>query len=185
MSADGGNTGAYLTATANGNAGDTIWFGGIKTDYTYTPATQGGFRFLSVSTNLLHAVAGGTGRELIVEQGGKRYYSPLEGFSTNSSWLNYTAAFLAASDFDTNPWAGNFGVPPDGNHPDFGSSGPPIRFGFLFGNGIDVGTFTNTVGLDTYLVTTSIVPEPEQAAFVVLGLGVMGFLTRRRSRIFG
>ena len=39
--ATGGNPGAYLQATQTFTTGDTIWTGGIKTDYTYVPSVDG------------------------------------------------------------------------------------------------------------------------------------------------
>jgi hypothetical protein len=66
-----------------------------------------------------------------------------------------TASNLTETSFDTNPWAGWSGVLPDGNHPDFGLTGAPIRFGFMFGNTVSGGyaTLSNSFGLDNISLT--------------------------------
>jgi hypothetical protein len=87
----GGNPGAYLSLTETFTTGDTIWTGGIKTDYTYDPATQGALTSLGVQVDLRDPTPGGTAWLLVVSQGGKRYYSvPFNAYSSNSAWASFS-----------------------------------------------------------------------------------------------
>ena len=72
----GGNPGAYLSLSETFTTGDTIWTGGIKTDYTYDPATQGALTSLGIKVDLRDPTFGATRATawlLVVSQGGKRY----------------------------------------------------------------------------------------------------------------
>jgi hypothetical protein len=179
--ATGGNPGAFLQATHTFTTGDKIWTGGIKIDFTYDFAVEGAIQGISVTADLLHPPGGATAWQLVVEQGGQRYYSfPFGAFSQNT-WSTVSASNLAAIDFDTNPWAGNGGILPDGNTPNFGSAAAPLSFGFMFGNRIiGNGTLTNTVGLDNFSVSTTAVPIP--AAFLLFGSALAGLSIFGRSK---
>ena len=183
--ATGGNPGAFLQATHTMTYGDTIWTGGIKTDFSYNTAVDGAIDFLSVTADLLHPSAGATAWQLVIQQEGQRYYSfPFGAFSHNNSWLTATASNLVATDFDTNPWAGNGGIIADGNQPDFGSAAMPLQFGFMFGNGLtSYGTLTNTLGLDNFSVSsTTSSPVPEPATMLLFGTGLAGLVSSRVRR---
>lgn len=153
----GGNPGAFLQTTHTFTSGDTIWTGGIKTDYVYEPAVTGPIAAVSISADAKMFGAGASAWQLVVEQAGKRYFSfPLRAFS--GDWTSVTASDLTAANFDTNPWAGNAGILPDGNRPDFGATAAPLRFGFLVGNRLPgFGTVTASHGIDNF--SLSILPE--------------------------
>jgi hypothetical protein len=182
--ATGGNPGAFLQATHTMTYGDTIWTGGIKTDFSYNTAIDGAIDFLSVTADLLHPSAGATAWQLVIQQEGQRYYSfPFGAFSHNNSWLTAAASNLVATDFDTNPWAGNGGIIADGNQPDFGSAAMPLQFGFMFGNGLSsYGTLTNTLGLDNFSVSTTSSPVPLPPAIFLFGTGLAGLAGIRFKR---
>lgn len=173
----GGNPGAYLQAVDTFTTGDTIWTGGIKNDYSYNPAVDGAIATLSVTADVRQITNNGSSAwQLVVEQSGQRYYSyPWAGFS-GSTWLHVTASDLSATSFSTNPWSGYLGILPSANHPDFGTTGAPIQFGFMFGNRVlGNGTLTNTLGLDNFsVVTTSPVPLP--TAVWLFGSGLLGLI---------
>jgi hypothetical protein len=149
----GGNPGAYLATALTMTYGDTIWTGGIKTDFQYNPASSGAIGTVSVSADVTMFSAGATAWQLVIEQGGKRYYSfPLGAFT--GAWTTVTRVGLTAANFDTNPWAGNPGVLPDGVRPDFGPAALPIKFGFMVGNRLPgPGTATANHGIDNFAVT--------------------------------
>jgi hypothetical protein len=132
--ATGGHPGAFLHATHTFTTGDTILTGGIKANYTYNPMVMGAIASLSVSADVIQFQPGGTAWYLVIEQNGKRYYSFPFGAFYNTAWAKVAAANLTAANFDTNSWAGNAGIPPDGNRPDFSLTAAPLRFGFMFGN---------------------------------------------------
>jgi hypothetical protein len=98
---------------------------------------------------------GSSAWQLVIEQAGQRYYSFPFGVTYAGGWQGVSALNLTEASFDTNPWAGWSGVLPDGNHPDFGPSGAPIRFGFMFGNTVSGGyaTLSNSFGLDNFSLT--------------------------------
>ena len=180
----GGNPGAYLQVAHTFTTGDTIWTGGIKTDYSYNPAADGAIATLSVAADVRQITnIGSSAWQLVVEQSGQRYYSyPLSAFS-GGTWLHVTATDLSATNFDTNPWTGYAGILPSGNHPDFSVAGAPIQLGFMFGNRVlGSGTLTNTLGLDNFSVTTSPVPVP--AAVWLFGSGLLGLIgvARRKAK---
>ena len=180
--ASGGNPGAFLQVTHTFTYGDTIWTGGIKTDYAYTPSTAGAITSLSVSADVKMSPIGSSAWQLVIEQSGQRYYSvPWNSFS-NSTWSTVSSSNLTASNFDTNPWALNAGILPNGNHPNFSSTAAPIEFGFMFGNRVlNGGTYTNTLGLDNFSVNiTSAVPEPEEWIMMLLGFGMVGWQVKRK-----
>jgi uncharacterized protein (DUF736 family) len=160
--ATGGNSGAYLQATHTIVAGDSIFTGGIKTNYTYDPSTEGAINTISVTADVKMLPIGSSSWQLVVEQGGVRYFSfPWNSFS-NDSWAYVSVSALKATNFDTNPLAGRSGVAPDGRYPEFGSSGEPLQFGFAFGNAINRGSgLINSLGVDNFLV--EIAPALESA----------------------
>ena len=159
--AAGGNPGAFLNIVHTVKFGDTIWTGGIKSDYTYNPAVQGAISALSLGANVRMPGPGASAWEMVVQQGGQRYYSYPFGAFSGSSWSGVTASNLTAANFDTNPWAGNGGVSPDGRHPDFSSTGAPLQFGFLVGNGLGgPGTLSVPHGLDNFALTLNVTPSP-------------------------
>jgi hypothetical protein len=152
-SASGGHPGAWLAVTHSFTSGDTIWTGGVKSDLSHDPATGGAFATVSVTADVAMLSSGASAWQVVVDQGGRRYYSfPFGTFS--GTWATVSAACLTAADFDTNPWAGNAGVAPDGNRPDFSSAGAPLRFGILVGNRLDgPGTATASHGVDNFALT--------------------------------
>ncbi len=178
----GGNTGAYFQVVHTFTTGDTIWTGGIKNDYSYNPSVDGAIATLAVTSDVRQiANDGSSAWQLVVEQAGQRYYSyPWDSFS-GGSWLSVTASNLSATDFDTNPWVGYSGISPTGNNPDFGSTGAPIQFGFMFGNRIiGNGTLTNTLGLDNFSVSVATVPIPATAW--LFGSGLLGLIGIARKK---
>lgn len=181
----GGNPGAFLQATHTFTTGDTIWTGGIKTDFTYDPISEGAIGSLSVSADVQMLPIGSSSWQLVVEQGGQRYFSvPWNSFS-GSSWANVIATDLKATDFDTNPWAVRAGVSPDGNHPDFGLDANPLQFGFMFGNRvIGNGTLTNTLGLDNFSVQIAPIPLPAAVWLYISGLMTLFGIRKNKIGLF-
>jgi pimeloyl-ACP methyl ester carboxylesterase len=139
-----GNPGDFLWVSSSLHLpGCVVWGGGIKSDYTYDPSVSGAIGTLSVgidvATQNIYIDTESTWR-VVVQQAGRTYYSfPYRVFSSVGIWSRVAAAGLRAPDFDTSLWAGSFGVLPDGNSPNFGSGGPPIRFGILVGNRLTAG----------------------------------------------
>jgi len=186
----GGNPGAYLSLTETFTTGDTIWTGGIKTDYTYDPATQGALTSLGIKVDLRDPTFGATRATawlLVVSQGGKRYYSvPFNAYTNSSILASFSENDLTSASFDTNPWAGNFGVKPDGQSPDFSSSGTPLEFGFMIGNRVvGFGTLANTVGMDDFVISEAgpeagpaNVPEPSALLLLATSVVVAGCVGR-------
>jgi PEP-CTERM motif len=174
--ATGGSPGAYFGVNHTFSTGDTIWTGGIKTDYSLDLSSAGAITSLAVAVDLVHPQAGSTAWQLVVQQAGTRYYSvPWSSFSGTAGWAHYTASGLTAASFSTNPWVGYAGITSDGSHPNFNSDGAPIQFGFMFGNRvIGNGTITNSIGMDNFLVVTTAVPEPTTIALTLSGLALLG-----------
>jgi hypothetical protein len=168
----GGNPGAYYEANHTFTTGDGVVTGGIKTDFEYDPATQGPLKNLAVSASLLHTPKGSSAWQFVIEQDGRRYYSfPYAVFEANAAWARVKKTNLNARNFDTNSLAGIGGVQPDGNSPNLTGSGGRIRFGFAFSNTVTNGvdTLTNQLGLDNFLVSTSLAPTASIAASVPSG----------------
>ena len=149
----GGHPGAYLGTTHTIYYGDTIWTGAIKSTYTYDPVTMGEIKSLAVSMDMTMMSLGETAWQLVIEQGGIRYYSvPFGAFS--GSWSTGRSVDLTASKFDTNPWAGNAGILPDGNTPNLSRTGKSLKFGVVVGNRYDVpGSSTAIHGIDNFALT--------------------------------
>jgi hypothetical protein len=182
--ATGGDPGAYLQFSQTVDFGDSSFVGGIKTDYTYNPASQGPLSDLSLSADVEFEYPGPSGQtayQLVLEQNGLLYYSfPYGLFSVPTGWTTVTLSNLSASEFDTDPMAGSDGILPDGNQPDFSSKGAPIQFGFAFGNIITgPGSFTATYGVDNFLVES--VPEPRSTALILLTASLF-LILRLRTR---
>jgi hypothetical protein len=152
--ATGGYYDAFFRLSHTFTTGDTSWVGAIKTDLSYDPAVEGAIADLSITTDV-ESDNGASAWQLVIEQAGQRYYSFPFGVTVAGGWQEVSASNLTATDFDTNPWAGSSGVAPDGNHPDFGPTAAPLRFGFMFGNKVSggVATLSNTFGLDNYSLT--------------------------------
>ncbi|MCK4951875.1 MAG: VPLPA-CTERM sorting domain-containing protein [Gammaproteobacteria bacterium] len=182
--ATGGNSGAFLEVTHEIVYGDTVWTGGIKTDASYDPSLEGAIDYLSFGADLISPDGNSTAWQLVVEQGGQQYFSfPLLGYS-DTSWNDYGLLELTAANFDTNPWADRGGITPDGNQPDFGSTGSSLQFGFMFGNRLTgPGVLSNTMGLDNFRVDieTSVVPIP--AAVWLFGSGLIGLTAVARRKL--
>jgi hypothetical protein len=163
----GGNPGAYYEINHTFTTGDRVVTGGIKTDFEYDPATEGPLQNFSVSASLLHPPRGSSAWQLVIEQDGRRYYSyPYAVVETTAAWVNVRKTNLTARNFDTNPMAGIGGVVADGRAPNLTATGSRIRFGFAFGNTVANGTDTlsHQLGMDSFLVTTSVVPTVSIAA---------------------
>lgn len=155
----GGNPGSCLEITHTFTTGDASFTGGIKTDFTYDPAAQGPILGLSVAADIDASTTGAGGSsawQLIISQGGRRFYSvPFAEFPTPTGWVRVSISGLTPTNFDTNPFAHVGGVTPDGNQPNFSSSGGPMQFGFAFGNRvIGAGTLNNTFHLDNFSVAS-------------------------------
>lgn len=133
----------------------------------------------------MESAGGSSAWQLVVEQAGRRYFSFPFGVIVAGSWQSVTASNLTAVDFDTNPWAGWFGIAPDGNHPDFGPAAVPLQVGFLFGNRVvgGIATLTNTFGLDNFSLTiASPTSVPEPSSFALVAAGVSALVRFRRHR---
>lgn len=182
-SAIGGNPGAHLQFSHTFTTGDVSWIGAIKTDNVYRAASQAAISSLAVSADVMTtSSAGGESYwQLVVQQNGKRYYSfPPKRFPVNAAWTQVTNNNLTAADFDTNPQAGDEGVAPDGNQPNFGVNGAPIEFGFMFGNYVNGnGTLTTAFGLDNFSV--SINPESELVADSFVGTVIQSGTVRNQT----
>jgi hypothetical protein len=179
-SASGGNPGAFLAGSHTIFFGDTAWTGGLKTDFTYDPSIEGGINGIDFGGDL-RTNAGAVAWQLVVEQAGTRYYSfPFGAYPTSAVWQAVERTGLTASDFDTNPWAGEGGQVPDGFMPDFSVGADPLMFGFMFGNRVFFGSATTTFDLDNFRleIDSATVPVPPTA---VLLLPLM-FLARARRR---
>ena len=65
-------------------------------------------------------------------------------------------------------------------------AGSTAGFTQLTANGLNVVAFTHAVGADTYLTIAqapvAAVPEADTSAMMLAGLGLMGFIARRRNR---
>jgi hypothetical protein len=65
----------------------------------------------------------------------------------------------------------------------YGVSGPVLQFNNIAGiHSVVISGDTNTVGFDNlqYGVLTAAVPEPETYAMMLAGLGLIGFIAKRR-----
>jgi hypothetical protein len=174
----GGLPDAFLQLSHSIVLGDTSWVGGIKTDVTYNPVTDGEILSLSVAANVRSA-SSSSAWQVVVEQAGQRYFSfPFQVTSVGlGDWKSVSLANLTSEQFDTNPWADSAGLaePPDGNRPNFGAGASPLRFGFMFGNRSIGGTAQNTFWLDNFSLTIEsgepvsnpvVVPDPDPAAWL-------------------
>lgn len=155
----GGNPGSCLQITHTFTYGDASFTGGIKTDFSYDPATQGPILGLSVAADIEASTTGSSGSsawQLVISQSGRLYYSvPFAGFPTPTGWIRVSASGLTPTNFDTNPFAYVDNVTPDRNQPDFSSSGGVMQFGFAFGNRVlGPGTLNNTFLLDNFSVVS-------------------------------
>jgi hypothetical protein len=99
--------------------------------------------------------------QLVIEQGGVRYYSVPFNSMSQGGWRTVTITNLSVTDFDTNPWAKTSGILPNGTGPNFTTNGLPLRFGFMFGNRVLFGSssITSTFGLDNFTVNIFQAPQ--------------------------
>jgi len=151
-----GNPGAYRASTHNIAYGDTIYSRGLMNSAIYVPVASGPIQSIDFTIDLQHPGTGSTAWQLTVEQAGTVYYSyPLGAFSQNPFWNDFSWTNLTQADFDTNPLAGALGQSPDGNSPNFSSTGNPLKFGYALGNtnasGVP-GIVTTTHGVDNWRV---------------------------------
>lgn len=135
----GGNPGAYLEIGTYSGWEQYTWALAWKDDYVWDPSVSGGILTVSmrIDEKAVDSFGGGQNMKLLVVQGAPgsyRYYGgPLDPWGTGSGveeyWITYpfdpmdamNLGEVRADAFDPS------------QHPDFSSSGAPIRFGFVVG----------------------------------------------------
>lgn len=135
---DGGNPGAHLATSMNLFGGDLIAVGGIKDNYSYSPALEGALATLSAKADLQMNTSGVSSWVLAIEQGGKRYYDT-RPVDFSGAWSTRSRTNLTAADFTT------FGEPTV-TSPDFSASGATMKFGFVIANRLAGQGITNGSG---------------------------------------
>lgn len=180
--ASGGNPDAHHEHVHGITVGEAILTVVLNTDpgATYDPSTAGAIASVGLSLDLLEdpAVAGSSGIYMVLEQAGQLFYNPFSVIN-NPSWTTLTVPGLQAADFDTNELNGLPEAVLDGIQPDFSAGGSPLRFGYALGNTASFGSGTVTHRADNWSVTVNPVPEP--AATVLLALGAVASVLRRRA----
>ncbi len=136
--ADGGNPGAHLATSMNLFGGDLIAVGGIKENYTYSPAVEGALASVAAKADLQMNTSGVASWVLAIEQGGKRYYDT-RSVDFSGAWSTKSRSNLTAADFTT------FGEPTV-TSPDFSATGATMKFGFVIANRLSGQGVTNGSG---------------------------------------
>ena len=150
---------------------------------TFNPATQGAISSVDFSIDFLNidTFGNGQGFELALTQSGSLYGLLPHNTGIGGGWQHFALSDVTASDFYQITSAPPIYTFDGTHHPDFSAAGCPISFGFYAATATTDVPFTLTAGCDNWSVTaTSAVPEPQ--ALVLVGLGALVMLARRRSR---
>lgn len=168
----GGNPDARLNSSTF--SGPTILGTAIKTDYSSSDALAGVPFTLSLDVlNGPDAFGDGQGVDFLVRQNGTIYSMGLGNTgSTHINWdtLTFNGTFNAGSFADLATGAA---------HPDF-SGATPTQFGFGAGNTISSYLTMYYDNFSLQSAALSAIPEPETYAMLFAGLGLLGFIARRR-----
>jgi hypothetical protein len=153
----GGDPGAYRRIIETVPTAGTIITGNVS-NQLYSPSVQGPIGTIRYSYDLEELNPPFPGAQvnyaLLLLQNGQYYVPTTMDFFGNLSWQGFCLCApnaLTASDF-SNMFEGLLlpgGGPP---HPNFSSSGGPIRFGYFTSNSSLGASFTTTSGIDNWTV---------------------------------
>lgn len=186
----GGNPGSYRQVTHTLDAG-ALQIAHLRdtgaSPFRWIPSTQGAISSLDYSFDLTMTgytdptgtTFGGVAYHLLLFQSGNYYASTRDIISGPAPgvWQSFSHAGLTASDFARLNLSGG-GIDAS-SHPDFSGTGGLMAFGYQSANShTSPNIFKGTVsGIDNYLVTFTVVPEP--AIWQMLAVGtVAGVLLR-------
>ena len=196
---DGVGTHNFGASVVNsGNPGDALavntqlWGGSEGINYfigfnglTYNPSTQGAIDSFSYSFDHKRPVYGygGHGYALTMLQDDVYNYFGYSSFSDGSNWHTLSGSGLTEFDFSGARKVNNEVLAP---MIDFSQSGSEIQLGLMIfsGNGGSPYRTDSTLydNFEVNLITTP-VPEPSTYALMLGGLGLVGFMARRRKQV--
>jgi hypothetical protein len=176
----GGNQGGYREYTTSfSGAQDFVNRQAHIYNSSYYPAIQGAITSVVIAFDS----AGFSGQNnaifdfgFALEQGGSFYGECSWGLTQTGGTWYYTATIPLTSSFLTKI-AGN-----GPTHPDFSSSGAPIRFGYFTDNSFTyANSGTRVGGIDNWSAVVTFVPEPSSLALVLAACCFWGFQSRIRT----
>jgi hypothetical protein len=182
----GGNTGAYRTVTTSPGPtppGQPAQILGFHKNLlaTYDPASLGAIAALDYSEDaiMLNGFGDGQASGPALEQDGKVYLR-YAVFAKDASWTPKSFVGLTQNSFSLLNLT-DTGIVDGTQHPDFSAAGSPITFGFFRFNASAAtaaggGTYSIIAGIDNWRI--AILPEP--SSFLLLGLGLLALIGRRR-----
>ncbi len=129
---------------------------------TYNPATAGPITSLGYTYDFrnIDTFGGGQAAAIALVQGDKIYQAQMAGTGTVSGWNSRSGLGLTVNDFQQAIVTSTITVDPN-SHPDFGSTGSEIRFGFVTRNASINNRDYLRVGYDNWsftLHTTTVQP---------------------------
>ncbi|SCY05123.1 PEP-CTERM protein-sorting domain-containing protein [Nitrosospira sp. Nl5] len=188
----GGNPGAalqvdtHIPASSNQIFYTTEYL--INTTFQYDPSLQGPIDSIEFTYDAYAALSrpASDAIAVVLTQGGNiySYVEVISGPTLGGTFETVHAAGLKAADFSLITDLKNITAVDPTQHPDFASGvlgfGVP---GFYYVSGFfGVPDISSVLKVDNLSFTISAVPEPETYAMLVAGLGLVGFLGRRKNQ---
>jgi RHS repeat-associated protein len=161
---NGGNNGAYRQMVHDWGGGTQVVIYHIYDVSVYEPAREGAIESLNYSEDQIAQANGVIGRGPVIQQGGKYFITLIDNALGSQDWASWQLNELRSEDFINldSPVANR-------EHPDFGETGGPIRFGYYRSNTFNKAGSPNTHGIDNWHLTVNKLAIPtylyEVAAF--------------------